>query len=163
MTQVTRPDRIKRITPAQDHAHRDLALLHDALAILFTVQGIATALHRHMHLIQVKVNATLIQIINASVPHSGQNAAQVRVTGKKSSLHQGGMGNGIRHLAAFGLRFSALDLDGNELGGPLAIPNNRLSQFACHFEHSHLECLTLRAVQRLYRGMSRLVRGNYHK
>src|SRR3989338_10814480 len=67
VAQVASPHRILRIATAQQHAHGDLALLHHALAILLVVLGVAPALRGHVHIVEVEIDAGLIEVVNACV------------------------------------------------------------------------------------------------
>ena len=75
MTQIAGPYRLCGIATTQHHAHHDLLLLHHALAVFFLVGRIAAAVDHHMHIVQVQIDLGLIQIGNAGIAHSGQDAA----------------------------------------------------------------------------------------
>ena len=153
MAQVTGPDPVGGITTAQQHTDGDLGLLHDPLAIFFAVGGVTPTLDRHMDIVQVQVNAGLVQIGNAGVAHGGQYAAEVRVTGKKSGLDQRRMRNRISHQLALGHGFAALDRNGDELGSTLTITHNGLGQLLRNAQHGGLEGLPLGAGQRIDGGV----------
>ena len=88
VTQITCPDGIAGIATPQVHPHRNFALFHDPLAILFTVQGITPTLGRHMHIIQKELDFALIQISNTGITDGCENTSQIGITGKKCGLDQ---------------------------------------------------------------------------
>ena len=55
MRQVAGPDRRRHAAAAELHAYRDLALLHDALAVFLAIVGVAPALLGHPDVIQIQV------------------------------------------------------------------------------------------------------------
>ena len=81
-----------------------------------------------MHIVQVQVDAGLVQVVNAGVAHGRQDAAQVRVAGKKGRLDQWRMGNGVGHLAALLTGLATLNPHRDELGCPLAVAHDGLRQ-----------------------------------
>src|SRR3990167_9917676 len=60
---------------AQPHPHGDFALLHHTLAVFFAVAGIASPTRCHMHIVQMQLDTRLVQIVNAGIADSCQNAA----------------------------------------------------------------------------------------
>ncbi len=88
MTQITGPHGVSRLTPPQGHAHGDLALLHYPLTVFFTVLRVPAALDCHMNVVQLQVNAALVQVFNAGITNSRQNAPQVGVAGEEGCFDQ---------------------------------------------------------------------------
>ena len=86
MAEVTGPDGVGRVTAPQQYANGNLALLHDALTVLLTVRRISATPNGHMNVVEVKINTSLVQIVDARVADGRQNAAQVGITGIKSGL-----------------------------------------------------------------------------
>ena len=138
-------------------------MLHHALAIGFLVRGCASALAGYLHIAQVQVNAAGVQVSNTGIAHCGQNAAQIRVAGKKSGFHQRRMRHRIGHLAAFGSGFTAFYRDGDELGGAFAIAHDGLGQLAGNVKQGAAQGLAVGTVQRSHSRMRGLLAGNQHK
>ena len=101
MAQVTSPDGAGSVATAQFHTNQDFTFFHDPLAICFHVIRVAPTLGGHVHIIQKKFDAGLIQIVYTCISHGCKNTPQVGVAGKKSSFNQGRMGNGVGYFAAF--------------------------------------------------------------
>ena len=145
MAEIAGPHRLAGLATAQVDAHGDFALLHDALAVFFAVGRVAPALGDHVHIVQVQLDAVLVQVGNARVAHGGQDAAQVRVAGVKGGFHQRRMGNGVGGQAAFLLGLATIDLHGDELGRALAIAHDGLGQQAGHVLQSGFQRLGIGA------------------
>ncbi|MCY1383794.1 hypothetical protein D9M69_719550 [compost metagenome] len=62
----------------------------------------ATARRDHVHVTQVQLDPGGIQIGNAGVPDRRQDAAKIRIAGKKGRLDQRRMGHRISDLQTFG-------------------------------------------------------------
>ena len=76
---------------------------------LLAVLGMAAALVRHVHVVEVQVDQALVEVVDAGVAHRRQDAPEVRVAGEERRLHQRRMGDRIGHAAAFALVAAALD------------------------------------------------------
>ena len=100
-----------------------------------------------MHIVQVQFDQALVQVFNPGVTHGRQNAAQVRVAGKKSCFDQWRMRNGIGHQAALFVRAAAFHLHGDELGRTLAIAHDGVRQLAGHLHQTLHQGLTIGAVE----------------
>ena len=116
-----------------------------------------------MHVVQVQIDAGLVQVVDARIAHGRQDAAQVRVAGKEGCLDQGRMGNCIGHLAAFVAGLAAFHPHGDELGGAFAVAHDGLGQFLRHRQHRGLEGLALGTVERSDGRVRGLVGGHDHK
>ena len=88
VTLVAVTDDHGRVTAPQQYANGNLALLHDALTVLLPVRRISATPNCHMNVVEVQINTSLVQIVDARVADGRQNAAQVGITGIKSGLDQ---------------------------------------------------------------------------
>src|SRR5262249_34155258 len=114
-------------------------LLHRRHALLFLVGGITATLVRNTRLVDVEVDLRRVQPTHAGIADGRQDASQVRVGGEECGLYQRGMSDGIRNALAFTRVATALDLDGDELRGALAVAHDRLREAARDFADRHLE------------------------
>src|SRR5664279_703447 len=118
--QVAGPDRGLARTTMQRDAHRDLALLHDALAVFLAVRGAPPAAFDDVNGVEKEIDPGLVEVFDARVAHGGEDAAEVRVAGEERRLDERRMGDGIGHQAALGHAPSALDAHGDKLGRAFA-------------------------------------------
>jgi hypothetical protein len=68
-----------------DDAHRDLGLLHHALAVLFAIGRVAAAGARHVHVVQPHVDALHVQVVDARVADRRQDAPRFGSTRRTRS------------------------------------------------------------------------------
>ena len=77
----------------------------------------------------VEVEVELRQIDRTpELPIGGEDPPEVRIGGEERGLDQRRMGDGVGHLAAFGLAAPAFDAHGHELGRALAVADDRLRE-----------------------------------
>jgi len=81
-----------------------------------------------MHVVEVEVDGGLVQIGNARITHSGQDAAQVGVAGKKRGFHQGRLRNASRDAPCLGFVSRAFNIDRDKFCRAFAIARDGLCQ-----------------------------------
>ncbi len=149
MREVASPHCDRLIPAIEHHAHRDLALLHDALAVGLFIRRIATAAARHQHVIEVKVEPGNIEIIDACITDGCKNSAKIRIRSEKCGFHQWRMADGKTNFAAFIFVTPALDLHGDEFCRALTVTHDRPCELAGNRRHTLAEngvFVTRRAV-----------------
>ncbi|MDV7395731.1 hypothetical protein RZS08_30355, partial [Arthrospira platensis SPKY1] len=100
-----------------------------------------------MHISQVQLDATGIEILDARVADCRQDTPQIGIAGKERRLDQGRMGHGVGHLEAFVGRATTFDPDGDELGGSFTVPHQRMGQMPGHVSQRGQQGLALGIVQ----------------
>src|SRR5215467_8293219 len=122
--QVAGPHRRLRPAAVEHHAHRDLALRHDALAVLLAVARRAPARARHLHFVQVQLDAVDVEAAHPRVADRGEQPPEVRVGGEERGLDERRVRDRVSDAAALGLVPALLDAHRDELRRALAVAND---------------------------------------
>src|SRR4051812_20915164 len=67
VAEIAGPHGVARVAAAEVDAHRDLGLLHHALAVFFTIGRVAPARRRDVHVIEPQADSRLVEIVDARV------------------------------------------------------------------------------------------------
>src|SRR5689334_3494214 len=124
--EIARPDDRALGAATERHAHGDLALLHDALAIGFRVTVVSTAVLRNEQVVEIEIDVVGVQIRDACIADGREYPAEVWIRGEERRLHERRMRDGIRDLTTLLRIASTFDANRDELRRTFAVANDRL-------------------------------------